>query len=145
MKKINLAVCLLSSIVTSTALASVCDNRQIKIIGPEYYRYTMKLEKGSFHKKGNNVKVVDEQYASPYGTDYYVFSAKGSEGNAFGTAWFTNLETKEQMSVTIGFYSTNNGICHVIPALQNAEAGNTQIQAKLSGRSDLVIKIREFK
>lgn len=146
MKKIRLAICLLGSMVASTAMASPCDNRSINISGPEYYQYKINLTKGSIGKKGNKINVIQDQLASPDGTDYDVFTASGSNGDVVGKIYFTNLETKEKLTLPISFIS-NNGrtVCYVVPALQNVEVGKIQIQAQETDISDLIIKIREFK
>lgn len=146
MKKISLAICLLGSMIASTAMASPCDNRLINISGPEYYQYTINLTKGSIGKKGNKIKVIQDQFASPYGTDYNVFTASGTDGNVAGMVYFTNLETKEKLSLPISFMSNNaRTVCHVTPVLQNVEVGKIQIQAQGTNKSDLIVKIREFR
>lgn len=144
MKKKGFVALLITLLMPSIGLASMCDNKTIRIIGPDHFNYSLMLSKGSIGEKNNGITTIKREPVTTFGTTHQLFSAKGSNGGISGSIFLTNLDTREEVSIP--FYLTEmRGGCYISPKLTVVESNTFQAKATSTFGIDLRINIREFK
>lgn len=144
MKKQGLIALLLGGLVSSLVMASTCDNKTLSILGPDHFEYSLQLSKGNIGEKNNGITSIEKQPVTISSNIHQLFSAKGSNGQITGTIFFTNLDTKEHVSIPFSFKERSGG-CVITPELMIAESNTFQAQATSAFSIGLSIKIKEFR
>lgn len=143
-KKIIAIGLFLSELLLSTSsLASPCDNMPLTIIGSENYEYSIILGKGNFDRKDSGYVTIYHRTVNKLGNVHRVFSAKGTRGGVVGEVLITNLETYQ--TITLPFTLYKNSSCFTKLPIVSATMGKAYVHAHGMRNAGIIFTVKEFK
>lgn len=142
----KLPIFLSTALISSVAMASLCDYSTITMVGPENYQFSIKLSTGTFNSKNNNSTQISQQSLSSSDKNYQVFS--DTKDRIYGTVYLISPDNRENISINFKFsphHSYHNPHCDISYVRQGAESRNFLAQVIPLGGNNLIFKISQLK